>query len=449
MNPVTLRWWWTALLVKVGVAALVPLTADEAYYWVWSRFPDWSYYDHPAMTAWLYSLAPYIKSIPGLSRLPFILMGHVTVLIWLRLLAPSLKASYQNLLLLLLVLHPFTGLGSLLGTPDVPLIFWWSLGIYLISRIQEQGKLGDFALLGAALGLGFCSKYMMVLFVPALLVHVLMAPADRKARLLQPRGVSLTFFFGLIFSLPVLYWNLQNDWASIKFQADHGLGSPQWNPKWTLEYLAGQLMLLFPLLLYSLKRSRPTAQWNWLYPYAFLPILFFALTSFRGHVEANWPIAGYPAYLALVILGAATWQRKILIKVSVAIFAVLTLAAVTEGVHHWVPVPKNKVKLHEFDGYRDLSKDALALTDKGEAVFTGSYQMASAMSFQTGVLYPKLPGINRRDFFDEIGSQVPERFYVFVIVWYDLPQKYKEAGYKVISQKSYGPDYKLLEVERP
>src|SRR5665213_1050815 len=51
-----LRWVSIALLVLIAVrllaAALIPLSPDETYYLSWSRFPAWSYYDHPPMIAW-------------------------------------------------------------------------------------------------------------------------------------------------------------------------------------------------------------------------------------------------------------------------------------------------------------------------------------------------------------------------------------------------------------
>ena len=42
------------LLVLRGVmAALLPLSADEAYYWLWSKHLAAGYFDHPPMIAWL------------------------------------------------------------------------------------------------------------------------------------------------------------------------------------------------------------------------------------------------------------------------------------------------------------------------------------------------------------------------------------------------------------
>jgi hypothetical protein len=334
-----------------------------------------------------------------------------------------------------------------LGTPDVPLAFFWSLSLLLVSRIQNEHRLPDFALLGAALGLGFCSKYMIVLFVPALLLQVLLMPADERAKVLRPRGIFLTVVTGLMFSFPVLYWNFTHDWASIKFQTEHGLGETQWNPKWTLEYLSGQIFLLFPALIYSVAKHRPPKQVRWLTSYALVPILFFLFTSFRGHVEANWPLVAYFPFLALVVAGADNMKKDKLIRWTLILWASLTVVAITESAHHWLPVDKRKIKIHDYSQYDDLVKDAKALTEIGEVVFTGSYQMASVMTYRAQYLYPKLPGINRYDFFDQMNTGIPNRFYLFAIIWYDLPSDLKQRGYQVLSVKKYGEDFKLLEVE--
>jgi len=40
---------WTAL--NIIQSATLELHADEAYYWLYSRFLDWGYFDHPPMVA--------------------------------------------------------------------------------------------------------------------------------------------------------------------------------------------------------------------------------------------------------------------------------------------------------------------------------------------------------------------------------------------------------------
>ena len=49
------------LLVLRGViAAVLPLSADEAYYWLWSLHPAFGYFDHPPMIAWLIRAGTFV-----------------------------------------------------------------------------------------------------------------------------------------------------------------------------------------------------------------------------------------------------------------------------------------------------------------------------------------------------------------------------------------------------
>src|SRR4051812_35011122 len=43
----------TATLVRLMLAALLPLFPDETYYWDWSRHLAGGYFDHPPAISWL------------------------------------------------------------------------------------------------------------------------------------------------------------------------------------------------------------------------------------------------------------------------------------------------------------------------------------------------------------------------------------------------------------
>ena len=47
----------------------LPLHFDEAYYWVWSKHPQLSYFDHSPMIAWLIKLATALADDEWLIRL--------------------------------------------------------------------------------------------------------------------------------------------------------------------------------------------------------------------------------------------------------------------------------------------------------------------------------------------------------------------------------------------
>ena len=76
------RWfiglWLALLLVKLLLAARLPLFVDEAFYWQEGQHLAWAYSDLPGLTAWLArvgdSLAPgHVLAL----RLPFLLMGAI------------------------------------------------------------------------------------------------------------------------------------------------------------------------------------------------------------------------------------------------------------------------------------------------------------------------------------------------------------------------------------
>ena len=84
-QPDDARWLRrAALLVGAVLAArllciaLVPLdlVPDEAYYWTWSRVPDWCYYSKPPMVAWLIWASTHLLGTTAFSvRLPAALLN--------------------------------------------------------------------------------------------------------------------------------------------------------------------------------------------------------------------------------------------------------------------------------------------------------------------------------------------------------------------------------------
>ena len=50
------------LLIKLILAAVIPMSGDEAYFIVWAKHPDFGYYDHPPMVGWVLHLLLYLGS---------------------------------------------------------------------------------------------------------------------------------------------------------------------------------------------------------------------------------------------------------------------------------------------------------------------------------------------------------------------------------------------------
>src|SRR5579864_5003271 len=65
-----------ALFVLRGiVSARVPLTGDEAYYWLWGKHLALGYHDHPPLVGWLTALTNFLPHSPFWIRLPALICG--------------------------------------------------------------------------------------------------------------------------------------------------------------------------------------------------------------------------------------------------------------------------------------------------------------------------------------------------------------------------------------
>ncbi|MGZ3726082.1 MAG: glycosyltransferase family 39 protein, partial [Pseudobdellovibrio sp.] len=238
------------------MAWFMPVFGDEAYYYIWSLHPQLSYFDHPPMVSWLI-LAGHLVFPAGYAvslRIPFLLLSFFTSLIWLKILNKKNFSDEKKFLFFLFVfLNPLLGLGSVAATPDVPLVFFWSLSYFFFNEILSKKSLLAYAGLGISLGLGFCSKYHIVIFVISGLLYLLLS---RRYKELKISGVLLTVLLGGVFCSPVVIWNAQNKWQSFAFQLNHGFGEDEFSWSWPLGYLVAQSFLINPFFLFQIFKDR-------------------------------------------------------------------------------------------------------------------------------------------------------------------------------------------------
>jgi dolichol-phosphate mannosyltransferase len=96
-------------------------------------------------------------------------------------------------------------------------VLFWSASLFFLERALLQGRAGAWWGAGLSLGLGLLSKYTIALLGPAALLFVLVdRPSRRWLRRFEPWAAAA--LAALLFT-PVLVWNLQNQWASFRFQS--------------------------------------------------------------------------------------------------------------------------------------------------------------------------------------------------------------------------------------
>ncbi len=432
------RIWLISLLVKLVLAALIPLSADEAYYWVWSHKLQLSYFDHPPMVAWLFYLGHFLEPFMHAVRWPAVFLGHCALGVGIFLLKDSLSLDKVRWWMYLVLFSPLLGFGSLIITPDLPVIFFWMLSLYFFQEVLQKKNPNSYAALGAALGLGFCAKYHIVLFIPCLLLYFLF---ERKWKDIQWKWVPLTLITGLIFCTPVLLWNYQNDFASFTFQLKHGLQKDAYKFNWTSSYVLGQILIIFPWVLWAAIKAKVPEKLRYLYYFAWFPLIFFFFTSFRALVEANWPIIALPGVCALAACHPKIqkWLRYYVGFWSVIIVVVLTAL--------FVPAIRNSnEKIREPFEFQELSSIAHEYTP----LYAASYQMASSLWYFSKVPVYKLQGISRFDFFDTLKEANPEgnRFYLVKRETNGLPEWISQQQWTHREIKKISPDFVLLEFTR-
>ncbi|MGH7220787.1 MAG: ArnT family glycosyltransferase, partial [Nitrospiraceae bacterium] len=150
--------WWTLLLVWSAInfwqAAQLELINDEAYYWMFSRFPDWGYFDHPPMVAWWITLGTWAGGELGV-RLASVIFWTLGGWLFVQLAQPAPATAA----VLWYALLPLSSFSSFLALPDAPLCFFTLAFLYALERdLRENTRLSGAAVAVTAAGLLY-SKY--------------------------------------------------------------------------------------------------------------------------------------------------------------------------------------------------------------------------------------------------------------------------------------------------
>ncbi|HIJ63860.1 MAG TPA: glycosyl transferase [Rhodospirillaceae bacterium] len=384
------------LLLRLVLAAIVPLSVDEAYYWQWTHPLQLSYYDHPAMVAWWIRAATALfGDAPLAVRLPAVLASAATtVVVWKSAAlvagtrrAGAVAAFWLNAGIL------FTASGLLI-TPDAPLLLFWSLALWAALRLIAGGGPGNLYLAAAALGLGALSKYTMVLVLPGLLApFLLFADLRRWWRTPHPYLAGL---LGLLLTTPLLAWNLANGFASFGKQLNHAFGeSPTGGPANAATFLAGQAGLVTPLIfgfalaamVWSLIAGwrRRRADWLLLGGVSLPILLFFLFHTLSGPVQAHW---GGPAYLGGIIAAAALppaagrrWRG--LYAAAPWLGLVMTLTVLLQAATAILPIPPKLDALKRLGGWPELAAAVAAerQAHPGSFLLTPKHEVTGILAY--------------------------------------------------------------------
>ncbi len=373
-------------VLRLGVAALLPLSPDEAYYWVWSRALAPGYFDHPPMVAlWLRAGTWIAGDTPlGIRLLAPFAVGLASLLVAdaAALLVPVagsgvLAAALLNASLLF-------GIGGVTMTPDTPLLFFWCAAMAAMARIPGGGGRW-FVAAGLCFGLAMASKYTAALLGFGAALWVLAVPSLRR-RLATPWPWLGALAAAAPFA-PVVWWNAQHGWASF---AKQGGRTADFHPARAAQFLAelifGQIGLATPLVfvlcmggLWLSARMvwrRREPRWTLLAALGLPSVLLFLQHALGDRVQGNWPAIVYPA-AAIAACGLLTPRWLRLRGPAVALGLAITL--LVYGLAIWPPVPPRFDPLARvLAGWPGLAEAAAAAARHEGATFIAADQYGTA-----------------------------------------------------------------------
>ncbi len=353
LGTTLVRFWFIA-------TAQLDLVQDEAQYWDWSRRLQLSYYSKGPLIAYIIGFWTWIFGDTELGvRFGAVLCSFLTQTVLYCGVSRLFKRPRTGVWMLVIMnTTPLFMASALLMTTDNPLLLCWVGALFSLHWSSLRSGRLPWLLLGLCLALGVLAKYMMLAFTVTALLYAL---GLARGRVLPPhfiRRLLLTLLLGMgAGMLPILIWNLQNDFVGLWHVGKlAGLSGHAPGPMLRFdrfpEYFASQIGLLTPWWLCFLltgawqallvvfghpspaasgspcspdspgslgaapaETSRdgksPDVREAWLLAGAFWPIWgFFILWSFHAKIYANWSGVSYAGGIILAAFSFQSWFEK-------------------------------------------------------------------------------------------------------------------------------------------
>ena len=386
--------WSAVLLLKLIVAARLPLFVDEAFYWQEGHHLAAAYSDLPGLTAWLARLGVALGGEHAFAlRAPFLVIAALVPLLMVRITSREFGERYGWQAGCFALLLPLAGTLGLLALPDAVLALATLLCVDAGARLLREVSAVAALELALGLALGALSHYRFIAVIGVGFVALLLLPDGRRA--LRDVRVWTAIALGASAWVPLVAWNLDNADAGLRFQlvdrhpwAFHADG---------ILFLGIQALMVTPLLFVALvmagwrgrhgaiPATRYFAYLGGLVVLGFFVLGFFADTE---RVSFHWPLPGYLALLPLLPAVLSRWPRSL--RIATWLLAGAGLIAML-GFYAAMSVPQvrersaaNKFYQPNFAGWDDLAQSVRRRLEKmppGTRVLADSFKVGAELGF--------------------------------------------------------------------
>ncbi|MEY4964837.1 MAG: hypothetical protein RL274_420 [Pseudomonadota bacterium] len=402
------------ILLRAVMAGLLPLSADEAYYWLWSKNLAAGYYDHPPMIAWLIRAGTMLfgDTPLGVRFAGIVLSLPASWFVWQGAALILKDANRAALAALLFNLTLMISVELLAATPDMPSVVAAAAFVYFLARVQASGEGRWWLAVGIAGGLGLLSKYSALFLGFGTLIWLVVDARNRKW-LVSPwpyLGAGLA----LLIVTPHLLWQAQHHWMTFAFQFGR-VGGGAFTLRYLGEFLAAQIGLATPLIFVLMvmglwRATRRGDDRLVLAVLAWTGIAYFLQHALHDRIQGNWPCFLFPALAILAADAFRTQGKWRWLSFAAAPVAAMLLLLTYNQAAQWRAIPLKKDPLARILG-RDFAPigdviGALSKARVADAILTTDYQTTAWLRFtQPGVKviqvnephrYPAAPAADAR-----------------------------------------------------
>ena len=378
----------TLLVLRAVFAALLPLSADEAYYWLWSKHLAAGYFDHPPAIAWLVAAGTSMfgDSPLGVRFAGIVLSLPATWFVWQSALAVLKDERRAALAALFFNLTLMASVELLAATPDMPSVVTSAAFVWTLCKLQQTGSGRWWLAVGVAAGLGLLSKYSMLFLGLGTLIWLL---ADaRHRRWLLTLWPYLGGALALVIFTSNLLWQAHHGWETFAFQFGR-TANGHLTLRYLGEFLAAQFGLATPLifLLICTGLWRGTKRGDdrlLLSVLVWTGVAYFLEHALHDRVQGNWPCFLYPA-LAILAADAFSndgWRRwpSLLAAPVAGALLLLTYAQAQFGVIPLKKDPAARILGRDFADVADVAS-TMVKSHIATAILTTDYETTAWLRF--------------------------------------------------------------------
>ncbi|MDB5131455.1 MAG: hypothetical protein JWR02_1204 [Mucilaginibacter sp.] len=423
---------WTTL--NAIQAYTLELQGDEAYYWLYSRYLDWGYFDHPPMVALFIRIGDSLwHSELGL-RLTTVLASSASVyLLWLIL--KKYGGDVKAFMLVISGVFIFHIYGFT-TTPDAPLFFFTVLFYFVYQQYIERNKWDLAVLLGIIVACLLYSKYNAVLIIGFTLLSNL--------KLLRRGSFWLIVVLAAVLFLPHVFWQVNNGYPSINYHLFER-SARVYNFTDTFSYLPGQLLMAGPLIGWFLFYKAFTVRVKDAFIRCLLvncvgTLLFFLVSSFKGTVQPQWTFVLFAPLVMLALIhfkepgGVPRWLVQLGI-VNLALILIVRIIIISG-----FGFAKTYGHLKSYYGFKDWAFEVKKRAGNSYVMMSEGFQNPSKYNYYTNSLkcFAYDPWYYRRTQFDiwpmEDSIQHKRVYYLF----YQPVKGYTTDSIKMAAGTWYG-----------